>query len=82
MVEDQNFLRMDLDLKHLKKINSSWLKHFFYASYFNFLALLIFITGVIHSIFPWIFVFTPYKLAKKIVDGTEKQFGSDTKKRD
>ena len=82
MVEDQNFLKMDLDLKHLKKINSSWLKHFLYASYFNFLALLIFITGVIHSIFPWIFVFTPYTLAKKIVDGTEKQFGSDTKKRD
>ena len=82
MVEDQNFLRMDLDLKHLKKINSSWLKHFLYASYFNFLALLIFITGLIHSIVPWIFVFTPYKLAKKIVDETEKQFGSDTKKRD
>ena len=81
MVEDQNFLRMDLDLKHLKKINSSWLKHFLYASYFNFLALLIFITGLIHSIVPWIFVFTPYKLAKKIVDETEKQFGSDTKKR-
>ena len=82
MVEDQNFLRMDLDLKHLKKINSSWIKHFLYASYFNFLALLIFITGVIHIIFQWIFLFTPYKLAKKIVDGTEKQFGSDTKKRD
>ena len=82
MVEDQNFLRMDLDLKHLKKINSSRPKHFLYARYFNFLALLVFITGVIHSIFPWIFVFTPYKLAKKIVDGTEKQFGSDTKKRD
>ena len=47
----------------------------------NFLALLVFITGVIHSIFPWIFVFTPYKLAKKIVDGTEKQFGSDNKRR-
>ena len=72
---------MDWDLNHLKKIKSSWLKHFLYASYFNFLALLIFITGLIHSVLPWIFTFTPYKLAKKIVDGTEKQFGRDLKKR-
>tara|TARA_B100000900_G_scaffold287594_1_gene246599 strand:+ start:373 stop:594 length:222 start_codon:yes stop_codon:yes gene_type:complete len=72
---------MDWDLNHLKKIKSSWLKHFLYASYFNFLALLILITGLIHSIFPWIFTFTPYKLAKKIVDGTEKQFRSNFKKR-
>ena len=72
---------MDWDLNHLKKIKSSWLKHFLYANYFNFLALLIFITGLIHSIFPWIFTFTPYKLAKKIVDGTEKQFRSNFKKR-
>ena len=72
---------MDWDFNHLKKIKSSWLTHFLYASYFNFLALLIFITGLIHSIFPWIFTFTPYKLAKKIVDGTEKQFRSNFKKR-
>jgi len=72
---------MDWDLNHLKKIKSSWLKHFLYASYFNFLALLILITGLIHSIFPWIFTFTPYKIAKKIVDGTEKQFRSNFKKR-
>ena len=81
MVEDLNYLKMDWDTKHLEKINASWFKHFLYASYFNFLALLIFITGLIHSIFPWIFTFTPYKLAKKIVDGTEKQFGSNFKKR-
>ena len=72
---------MDFDTDHLKKIESSWIKHFFYASYFNFLALLIFFTGVIHSFLPWIFAFTPYKLAKKIVDETEKQFSSDIKKR-
>ena len=71
---------MDWDLNHLKKIKSSWLKHFLYANYFNFLALLIFITGLIHSVFPWIFTFTPYKLAKKIVNGTEKQFRSNFKK--
>ena len=81
MVVDLNYLKMDWDIKHLKKIKSSWLKHFLYASYFNFLALLIFITGFIHSILPWIFTFTPYKLAKRIVDGTEKQFGSNFKKR-
>ncbi len=72
---------MDLDVNHLRKIKSSWLKHFLYANYFNLIALLVFITGFIHSIFPWIFAFTPYKLAKKIVDGTEKQFGRDLKKR-
>ena len=81
MEVDLNFPKMDFDTDHLKKINSSWIKHFLYASYFNFLALLIFLTGVIHSFLPWIFAFTPYKLAKKIVDGTEKQFSSDIEKR-
>ncbi len=81
MVEDQNFLSMDVDFKHLKKVKSSWLKHFLYANYFNLLALLVFFTGLIHSIFPWIFAFTPYKLAKKIVNGTEKRFSSNIKKR-
>ncbi len=81
MEEDLNFHKMDLDLNHLRKIKSSWLKHFLYANYFNLIALLVFITGFIHSIFPWIFAFTPYKLAKKIVDGTEKQFGRNLKKR-
>ncbi len=81
MEVDLSYHKMDLDLNHLKKIKSSWFKHFLYASYFNFIALLVFITGFIHSIFPWIFAFTPYKLAKKIVDGTEKQFGRDPKKR-
>ncbi len=81
MEEDLNYHKMDLDVNHLRKIKSSWLKHFLYANYFNLIALLVFITGFIHSIFPWIFAFTPYKLAKKIVDGTEKQFGRDLKKR-
>jgi len=81
MEEDLNFHKMDLDVNHLRKIKSSWLKHFLYANYFNLIALLVFITGFIHSIFPWIFAFTPYKLAKKIVDGTEKQFGRNLKKR-
>ena len=45
-----------------------------HAMYFNILALLVFITGTIHAIFPFLFAFTPYKLAKKITDGTEKHF--------
>jgi len=59
---------------HLKEIKSSYFKHLIYATYFNFLALLILFTGIIHSIFPFLFAFTPYKLAKKIVEGTEKNF--------
>jgi hypothetical protein len=65
-------MKLDVDWKHLKKVNAGYLTHFAYATYFNFLAVLIVITGVIHSIFPFLFAFTPYKLAKKIVDGTEK----------
>lgn len=59
---------------HLKDIKSSYFKHFCYANYYNFLALLILITGIIHSIFPFVFKFTPYRLSKKIVEGTEKNF--------
>jgi hypothetical protein len=61
-------------MSHLSNINSTWTKHFLHASYYNFLAFLILITGIIHSIFPFVFEFTPYKLAKKIVEGTEKNF--------
>tara|TARA_B100001287_G_C22665232_1_gene522483 strand:+ start:1347 stop:1553 length:207 start_codon:yes stop_codon:yes gene_type:complete len=67
-----------IEWNHLKKVKSNYFKHFFYAMYFNILALLVFITGTIHAIFPFIFPFTPYRLAKKITDGTEKHF----KKRD
>lgn len=63
-----------MDWKHLNKANTGYFKHFFYAMYYNLLALLVFITGTIHAIFPFLFAFTPYKLAKKITDGTEKHF--------
>ena len=63
-----------MDWNHLKKAKTSYFKHFFYAMYFNILALLVFITSTIHAIFPFLFAFTPYKLAKKITDGTEKHF--------
>ena len=46
---------IDIDLKHLKKIKTGWFKHFAYATYYNWLALLVFITGTIHSIFPFVF---------------------------
>ena len=48
--KNSDLVKMDWDTKHLEKINASWLKHFLYASYFNFLALLIFITGLILSL--------------------------------
>ena len=65
---------IDFDPKHLEKANAGYFKHFLYANYFNILALLVFVTGFIHSVFPFIFAFTPYRLAKKITDGTEKLF--------
>lgn len=62
------------NMEHLKHIKSSYLRHFVYANYYNFLGLLIVVTGFIHSVFPFVFEFTPYRLAKKIVDGVEKNF--------
>jgi phage shock protein PspC (stress-responsive transcriptional regulator) len=61
-------------MNHLKRANTTYLKHLVYASYYNWLAVLIVVTGVIHSVFPFWFEFTPYRLAKKIVDSTEKNF--------
>jgi hypothetical protein len=69
---------MLFDFKHLTKAKSSYVKHFRYATYYNLLALLVFITGTIHSIFPFLFAFTPYRLAKKITDGTERHFKDHT----
>ena len=59
---------------HLTQIKSTYLNHFLYATWFSLLAVGIVITGVIHSIFPNVFPFTPYRLAKKIVEGTEQHF--------
>ena len=44
------------------------------AIYYSFLGLGVFLVGVIHAFFPFMFGFTPYKIAKKITDGTEKNF--------
>jgi|TARA_B110000444_G_C18793073_1_gene573428 hypothetical protein len=62
-------------MKHLKEVKSSYLNHFVYAIFFSFVALAVFVTGIIHAFFPWWFAVTPYKLSKYIVDETEKQFG-------
>lgn len=60
------------DFNHLEKTKSGYFKHLKYAMYFNFIALLVFITGTIHAFVPALFPYTPYKLAKKITDGTER----------
>lgn len=62
------------DWHHLEKVKSNYFFHAKQAFYFNFLALLVFLTGTIHAIFPFLFPLTPYNLAKKITDGTEKYF--------
>ena len=63
-----------IDFNHLKEVNSSYFRHFFIALYFVSLLFAAAITGFIHAIFPFIFPFTPYQLAKKVTDGTEKYF--------
>jgi len=60
------------DLNHLQKTKSNYIKHFTYAMFYNIIALLVFITGIIHAFLPMIFPYLPYELAKKITDGTEK----------
>ena len=66
-----------LDFKHLNKAGTGYFKHLAYATYYNILALGILVTGIIHSFIPWLFPFTPYNLAKRIVDGTERNFKKD-----
>ena len=62
------------DLHHLNKTESSYFQHLVFAMWLNLLALAIVITGVIHAFIPWIFPFTPYHLAQKIIRDTEKYF--------
>jgi hypothetical protein len=59
---------------HLSKAGASWFKHFYIAVYYAGIAFLVGILGLIHAVFPFMFGFLPYKLAKKITDGTEKNF--------
>ena len=59
---------------HLKDVNSGYFKHLVIAMYFNTLLLIAVITGTIHAFFPFLFAFTPYNLAKRVVDKTEEYF--------
>ena len=63
-----------VELDHLKKAEASWFKHWYMALYYSGIAFLVGIFGVIHAFIPPLFGFLPYKLAKKITDGTEKNF--------
>ena len=63
-----------VELDHLKKAESSWFRHFYLAVYFSGIAFLAGIFGLIHAFIPQLFGFLPYKLCKKITDGTEKNF--------
>lgn len=65
--------------KHLNDARAGYFKHFVYATGLNFYSLLIFITGTIHAFFPFWFEYTPYKIAKHIVDITEKNFIHENK---
>ena len=64
-----------VNFKHLDNAKSNYIKHLLYATKFNCISLLIFITGLIHSFLPFLFAYTPYKLAKYIVTETEKHLG-------
>ena len=68
---------MDFDWNHLKKIKSDYFTHGFMAMKFNMMLFVAAILGTIHAFFPFLFAFTPYKLAKKVVDDTEKYFIHD-----
>lgn len=62
------------DWNHLTKARTNYFFHLVTALYYSFLGLLICVMGLIHAVFPFLFGFTPYQLAKKITDGTEKYF--------
>ena len=62
------------DWHHLEKAKTNYFFHGAAALYYSFLGLLICLMGLTHAVFPFLFGFTPYKIAKKITDGTEKYF--------
>lgn len=64
----------DFLTRHLKLAKTNFFTHFLYATALNFYSLGIFITGTIHAFFPFLFEYTPYNIAKKICEITEKNF--------
>lgn len=69
------------DTQHLQKVHTGYFRHFILAMGFNLLAVGVLITGIIHAFIPWLFPFTPYRLAKKITTGTEKYFMSHVERK-
>lgn len=65
---------MDVDWNHINKIKSDYFTHCYLAMKFNCMLLIAVITGTIHAFFPFLFAFTPYRLAKKVVNETERYF--------
>ena len=63
-----------IDWNHLKKANTDYFTHLIFAVGYSFLGLGIFVMGILHALFPFMFGFTPYKIAKIITTGTEKNF--------
>ena len=64
------------EFKHLQKAGTNYFTHLYVAIWFSIIALLVCITGLIHAVFPFMFGFLPYRLAKRITDGTENNFKS------
>jgi hypothetical protein len=62
------------DWNHLTEAQTNYFFHLVAALYYSFLGLLIFVMGLVHAVFPFLFGFTPYQIAKKITDSTEKYF--------
>ena len=69
-------MRKIIEMDHLQKAGASWFRHCYMALYYSSLAILSGIFGIIHAFIPQLFGFLPYKLAKKITDGAEKNFSA------
>lgn len=67
----------DGDLKHLKKVELGYFRHFGIAMYLNSIVLLAGLLGTIHAFFPWIFAETPARLVKKAHNIIEENFNFD-----
>ena len=62
-----------IEMDHLQKAESSWFKHWYMALYYSGIAILSGLLGIIHAFIPTVWI-SSYKLAKKVTDGTEKNF--------
>ena len=63
-----------VDFNHLNKVSSGYFQHLFIALYLVALLFSAAVIGLIHAFIPFLFPFTPYNLAKKVVKYTENYF--------